>query len=1201
MSYNDQNAKHSDTKMDHPAPYSTQPGTLREFASKPAPAWVPGIGDPIDKGALRINEAFVSDISISMSWGQSSSTCSLKVIPDVDQATNQEIWTEPEVGSPIRVCIPNYDGGFAFENQLCFIGIISSIDKSESTGGRERNIKLSDTKELLKNIPVYLNKLGDYSKDVFDEINNITYAYKDGKLNDEPYRNKNGLKIKAIQDAVEDKVYTYYYKSKNINQGYTGTNELVQYKVDMSKMFDKRTAEKKNGEYMLRDGVFDSLDGIDDSTVSSNVNNDYQYRENDTFCSEDFRINGQSKNLLQIIDEAMKGNACDWYVYAYETNNVSSTKTECVINQITIEIRPIPRNDFDQFTKQEFDSFLLGLENVTDSKVFGTELANEESNKAFFGPPYEYYQAISGYKDHEPTFKQFWGFKRPDFDEEKRKFIIDKYGQKIEVKGEINENPTFDTDSMVGVVFKESVVTKEELKDIAINGAGYSSPDDIDDIEDKTEKELETMLTADTTFDKQYTFDLDDKDQKYAFEILKYSYKDVQTFVDMLNSTYLYVDFWERNKDEKSYCWLRDKDEKDESKATKDVTGRIYNITFCGKSVSAGSVVTIPATYEGDISLEFSHRLLGEDARGSIFCDEDDYNDPDTMRRLAKEDKSKKTIRVTANNMECVSDSFTYSVGKNEFTKSVVTRSYPHIMKNNSTAFELADAKKALNTMFFGLYRIRIEVEMVKYKTPSHADAGTKKQARALTSYYDIWVKYFPTYGNQTVNPYEKMAEMPTYKWAKALLVNLLQQDSGRLVKGVRRPNPLKEVLKNFYKINNKTENEKEAALLEGRVAQYANWQVDKLFGRIQQLHGIVASYLDSLLGKKYYRRIRNKNWIIADEAWDGTSGLSINNPSVRGKFMNKQNGKMPCLYKIENIKGVNVEPENDGLLFIYNKNDATLREAYGTADCRQYVVGVEEPKTEAEEEEGDKRYAIVTLNGTLQRREFDQATMSVNYDDALKGTKVEGAVREFVSLLNEARKSTFGLVASDSSIGIAFCPVDVFELVPDAFYIPTLHSYIKYGPWILDYRRNNSASENRANFGVMTIEDNQDLNPWSFESYEDVNQFIIMQYENAVMTEYRMNRGQVSCGDIPRFNIGQKIGKYSNISSMSINYAIGGITTTYTLTAFGAGKRVREERQTDHILNRMKNIEDKINLTFNFLNKEDYENTVQGKEFFNG
>jgi uncharacterized protein YegJ (DUF2314 family) len=376
---------------------------------------------------------------------------------------------------------------------------------------------------------------------------------------------------------------------------------------------------------------------------------------------------------------------------------------------------------------------------------------------------------------------------------------------------------------------------------------------------------------------------------------------------------------------------------------------------------------------------------------------------------------------------------------------------------------------------------------------------------------------------------------------------------------------------------------------------KYQIWQRELFEQRLSQLHEIVSSYLDEHLDKKFYKKITNNSWATIPEVWDGIGGYQISNKYVRGKFVNKENGKMPCLYRIKNPDNIKLYQKDDNILLV-NSLENTSQEAsiYGKASSEIYAIG----KTESEAL--DNRYLICSVDTLPERIDRERmAVTSLNYSDAVAElglTNIEKGLEDF---FEASFISQLGLLSSNSRIGINWInPIHRIKLT--SFYVPTQHESIRYGPWILDYRRdeqslygavliNYGSIINRSNYGKTTILTDDSLNPWEFKSYGEIQNYVIEQNRNSLVTEHRTNRGQVVCEDIPRYNLGHQIGKFSNISSISIKYGDGGVETTYSLTAFGIGDVSKQQREEQEIIKRIRNIETRTeNLGVDLITKKD-------------
>jgi len=1050
---------------------------------------------------------------------------------------------------------------------------VSSFEENEGTGGIGKTIKLTDTKEILKNIPVQLDAIGNLALEKLNNINNVLYAYKDGdyEISDDvtvPYRNKRGLIMAAIKEALDGRVFTYFPKNED------GAVQLQQYEINIDRMFAERQSGRSNSEYMLTEGVFTSLDGnLEDDADTGGDDQFITYEDNNKICSEEYRIGGEYKSLLGVIDEAMSGNACDWYVYAYEKDNPTSLVTGYVNNTIVIEIRPISRSDFDQFTEDEFNAFVAEFDEVTESKMFGRELANEESNKIFFGSKYEYYQKIE-----MDSFNQFWGFKTPDTaGVEPIKEITDRYGNKIQVKGEIYTNPTFETSMIPAVSVDTTLLRDVELRNIITSSLGQVDRSEL--IDTYSREELIDEIKTETTFEDSYTFDLNDPEDETMFNVLRYTYKRADLFKEMLLCVYHFADWYLRYKDEVAEYKIRDASSESVTWFVPSEDPTITDVTFCNSDVQIGEQLEVPGDYLLNVNLSFTHTLEDGQIRGRYQGSED-----------SSEIKAEKAISVAINSNTI----YEKILDPEDLVSETYTINITNIMKAQTETDEDI-LKLNIPVMNYGLHCIDIRV---KYSEVSEETF----EFESKIARYRFWVEYFGTKELSDgqivkVNPYQEVMIRPLYQWAKALMLpflanvnfdNALEEGTGKTIQDA-----LSNVIAhmNFYDDADGAKRRRASTLS----TRYANWQLIKLHERFTDLYDIVFNYLDPLVGKKFIREYTNRDWVVVPECWDGEAGQALDNQYVRGKFINKENGKMPCLYYIENAKNLTLKTKDREDLLQIKAPDEKTRDfnvisLWGKTSVELFAVG------KTREEANDTRYIIMNLNNKIEKYHEGTGTSSIEFETATQGNTVNGAVQSFVVFYNSIKNTAFAKIAERTlSLALPTLVNKDYTVKPDYVYIPTMHSYIRYGPWILDYRIGDNSTDNRSNYGTTPIVYDNNINPWEFNTYNDVNNYISKQYENSMMTQYQLNRGQIVTADIPRYNFGVKIGNFSNISSLSITWGVGGVSTTYTLTAFGAGRVNRQLRDKEHLIHRLRNVEDKLNQPFDFMNQIDFFDIVGG------
>lgn len=1042
-----------------------------EFAGDTAYGWQAGDSDDRDKGVIRLNGGAIQDININMGFGQSNSTCSVTVIEEEDGT-----FSEPPIGAPVRVAIPNSTGGdpdlfdqYNDDYSLAFIGLVNAINNSSDTSGKRTTVELIDTKEILKNIPIMLNRVTSNVESTITSIPNVVYAYEKNS------RNEKGLKISSIWDAISGELFHYFGHS---------------YYIDMSYMFGSRSSNVvSNGSFLGsidNTGVINFKEGYDDGDkylksleMEFGANGFLGYMERDDnwgfrdfydnnssvsddkyICSPDFRIQGESRNLLDIIDEAMTKNGCDWYVRA---NSFLEYSLECkvVSGPVIIEIIPIQRNSFNQFTESDFNKFIGRLYGVESSKTFGRELSNQISNKIIFGSKVETMQKAKVKSD----FKQFWGFKKDITNiRDRDRTIVDSYGNEIRAVSAINENPTFDTTSL------------------------------------------------DFLSESFYEFDLSDRFTKYLFYLLANTYTEKKVFINMMFCFYIFVKNYDDN-----------------------INYLNQDIKYAIKTSKEGNKTTVESGIDASIFISNNFLYINYS-----------YNTLETGIYITKNIKE-----------ELILD------GINKFKKPTV-----YYQAENANEYDKNDL------IYDGLHCAEIIITYEIYHP-----LGTWE-----TKVVDHYKRYFTIrdgeIGESVDDIYEDIRNSNIYKWAVATKIYEIGpegykadsyelQSMQAMYKGIVGPSN-KNLIKRFFSRTSERES---------------------ILQNIDDLHRIVSSYLDDHLDKKFYKKIgEDAKWIPINEVWDGFDGYMIPNKFVRGKFMNKNNGKMPCLYRIENSEAVSFKENGKDVLFVTDEFDSSKTDVdvYGKAEVEVFAT---DRDMNSEEED---RYIIVSLNDIPIRTEKNDYTVPENsydiekpfgYSDWVDLQNATDKEKSFEAFLTKMIDMNFLFRTSGTTTSTMSFIRPTLRVVPDYFFIPTVHSYARYGPWILD---SNTVTSNRSKYGTTIIDTDETLSPWQFRSYGDAQNYVLEQNKNALTTEYILNRGQVVAADIPRFNIGHRIGGFSNISSISIQYGSRGVSTTYTLTAFGVGQYTKEQRDKQEYLKGIRNVENKLeNLSKEVLRNE--------------
>ena len=1179
-----------------------------EFGKIASPGWSEGDSDPRDKGVLRLRGADVKDINIQLGFGQASSSCSVTLVEE-----EEGTFKEPNIGSVLRLAIPNLEAGnpelydvFDSFYTMSFVGIVRTINNVENTNGQEKIVELFGTKEILKNIPVILNKIGSTAKTDFELINNITYAFKEGE------RNSKGLTMSAIQEAVEDKEYLYY---PNNATSYGGVS-YQKYEIDMSEMFKERarTTYSEDIFYGSIDGTtdgrfknnfddgklvlegmregFDDLigDGYGDDDFDNSIYQTHFLNPTDRYADEEkyivspnYRIEGDSKNLIDIIDNAMTRNGCDWYVRAYEKSNQYSLVNSAIYGTTVIKIIPIVRNEFDQFTEFEFNSFVGGLNGVESSKTLGKEFANEVSNKAFFGAKWEALQRVpvEANSDDEEDMRHFWGFKKEG--EVETKEIVDRYGNTIKVAAEINENPTFDTSSMQKVDLIDSVYSSAQLRLWLISVFGYGE-DDLknEDGDELTRKELISLMEEDTEFEESYEFDINDKNEtddlfaqnytEYMFYLLSNMYKTQLGFESLLLAVYNYVEYYDKVID--SFSKMERYSGITNYKQDNIFPTGFSGITFGDVSVTGDHIILPPDFSVVDIRVGYTHAMNWWDESNLPRCirGSSPVGESITDEVIVEHAKKRPIFVIYINGEEWCTDS---GVGMALIEDVIEDTSWNYLHN-----FKITESTILRNTLAYGINTVEIKAIM----TPRKLGAGQY----TVYDYYKFYVEWYGEEGNV----YDLIRETPLYKWAKALGIAFLKSDE--VENNIRSATAI--AVKSTSPVGTSGSSSKQRVLWN----KYQGFINSVFEERSEKLHSIVSSYLDEHVDRTYYKKLTTNNWLTSLEAWDGSEGYAVTDPVIRGKFVNKQTGKMPCLYRITDAEYVEVNQKSKDVLFIkrQNENNNYILNIYGKATCEIYAIGGTAGSAQ------DNRYLICTMDNSPKRKDKKNYSASLDVNsadtviradsiDAEKRSYSERSYEEFMEEVFNSSNIGYFKSANNARVdGMAY-QRPTLRIAPIAFYVPTIHSFVRYGPWMLDGR---SVNLNRSNYGITKINTSNDLNPWAFKSYGDVQNYILDQNKNTLMTEYRLNRGQVVAADIPRFNIGRKIGNFSNISGISVSYGADGVSTTYTLTAFGAGNQIKGQRDQQKVSERIGNIEDDIAKIDQLITREELMELLNGR-----
>lgn len=126
------------------------------------------------------------------------------------------------------------------------------------------------------------------------------------------------------------------------------------------------------------------------------------------------------------------------------------------------------------------------------------------------------------------------------------------------------------------------------------------------------------------------------------------------------------------------------------------------------------------------------------------------------------------------------------------------------------------------------------------------------------------------------------------------------------------------------------------------------------------------------------------------------------------------------------------------------------------------------------------------------------------------------------------------------------------FELVMDfrAIVIPLTSTWVGYGPW---YYTSDNAT------GMVRVERDDSLVPWNFErpstgNWDDnLNTAGLERLARSLAVVDYLDSGSVSAAGFPEYGPADSIGYNSNITTISVNFGIGGVQTTYGFSTYAA------------------------------------------------
>lgn len=198
---------------------------------------------------------------------------------------------------------------------------------------------------------------------------------------------------------------------------------------------------------------------------------------------------------------------------------------------------------------------------------------------------------------------------------------------------------------------------------------------------------------------------------------------------------------------------------------------------------------------------------------------------------------------------------------------------------------------------------------------------------------------------------------------------------------------------------------------------------------------------------------------------------------------------------------------------------------------------------------------AVIKLPGQVSIN-----TIDLKWQAAMLKSMIMGKINLSANL-NNAQKQTLQTALDDKFGGVSsdflmedFVP---FPVMPSFVVIPLRSNVLTYGPWY-------SIGAN----GKTEFEADENIVPWNFSSYDDMNQAAQARVEQGKTTQQYGTTGSVTYPDVPQLNMGDALisnGPY--LTDINVSIGQGGATTTYNFQTwtkqFGVAlKEMADERR---------------------------------------
>jgi hypothetical protein len=167
--------------------------------------------------------------------------------------------------------------------------------------------------------------------------------------------------------------------------------------------------------------------------------------------------------------------------------------------------------------------------------------------------------------------------------------------------------------------------------------------------------------------------------------------------------------------------------------------------------------------------------------------------------------------------------------------------------------------------------------------------------------------------------------------------------------------------------------------------------------------------------------------------------------------------------------------------------------------------------------------------------------------------------------------------------LGMSMFDMSARAYQPSYAYIPTRSRTVRYGPaFPSDF---DADSEGR-----LEIIQDEGYCPWEFGSISAMQQAMQIKVDSASSRQRDVQTASIEVEGYPQFNLGDSLGKNSNITNIGINFGTDGVKTSYQLQSFtkkfgeltkedimlatmfrvGSGKRTMAQDQVGHMQNAM-------------------------------